>query len=126
MFFFVKQKTAYEMRISDWSSDVCSSDLSAPAVASAPFPNDEGRMAMSWAPSILAPWRLAYGLRKHPSTILLIVQVLGLLSYPLMENTGAGREVFGAMSLAVLSLVRGWVYRAHSHRVGWRLGTGKR
>src|SRR3546814_20385039 len=27
MFCFVKQKTAYEMRISDWSSDVCSSDL---------------------------------------------------------------------------------------------------
>src|SRR3546814_10380118 len=27
LFFFVKQKTAYEMRISDWSSDVCSSDL---------------------------------------------------------------------------------------------------
>src|SRR3546814_6339776 len=29
-FFFFKQKTAYEMRISDWSSDVCSSDLLAP------------------------------------------------------------------------------------------------
>src|SRR3546814_9604120 len=28
MYFFFKQKTAYEMRISDWSSDVCSSDLS--------------------------------------------------------------------------------------------------
>src|SRR3546814_1871966 len=28
VFFFFKQKTAYEMRISDWSSDVCSSDLS--------------------------------------------------------------------------------------------------
>src|SRR3546814_2449253 len=28
-FFFFKQKTAYEMRISDWSSDVCSSDLEA-------------------------------------------------------------------------------------------------
>src|SRR3546814_18137512 len=27
MFFFFKQRTAYEMRISDWSSDVCSSDL---------------------------------------------------------------------------------------------------
>src|SRR3546814_3863768 len=27
IFFFFKQKTAYEMRISDWSSDVCSSDL---------------------------------------------------------------------------------------------------
>src|SRR3546814_12686853 len=29
-FFFFKQKTAYEMRISDWSSDVCSSDLGFP------------------------------------------------------------------------------------------------
>src|SRR3546814_2159303 len=29
LFFFFKQKTAYEMRISDWSSDVCSSDLCA-------------------------------------------------------------------------------------------------
>src|SRR3546814_2712609 len=29
-FFFFKQKTAYEMRISDWSSDVCSSDLAEP------------------------------------------------------------------------------------------------
>src|SRR3546814_2951533 len=31
--FFFKQKTAYEMRISDWSSDVCSSDLAGPAAA---------------------------------------------------------------------------------------------
>src|SRR3546814_10093597 len=29
VFYFFKQKTAYEMRISDWSSDVCSSDLHA-------------------------------------------------------------------------------------------------
>src|SRR3546814_5876944 len=34
IFFFFKQKTAYEMRISDWSSDVCSSDL---------FPEGAGR-----------------------------------------------------------------------------------
>src|SRR3546814_1396031 len=33
MFFFFKQKTAYEMRISDWSSDVCSSDLVSPVDA---------------------------------------------------------------------------------------------
>src|SRR3546814_2864540 len=33
LFFFCKQKTAYEMRISDWSSDVCSSDLQARAEA---------------------------------------------------------------------------------------------
>src|SRR3546814_13960578 len=50
-FFFFKQKTAYEMRISDWSSDVCSSDLKvlwcrtrpdlfAPALAQAGLPPD--------------------------------------------------------------------------------------
>src|SRR3546814_4645614 len=33
VFFFFKQKTAYEMRISDWSSDVCSSDLAARGLA---------------------------------------------------------------------------------------------
>src|SRR3546814_10532171 len=41
MFVFFKQKTAYEMRISDWSSDVCSSDLTAcqtPAPAPEPAP----------------------------------------------------------------------------------------
>src|SRR3546814_7533521 len=33
VFFFFKQKTAYEMRISDWSADVCSSDLSGSRIA---------------------------------------------------------------------------------------------
>src|SRR3546814_16411968 len=35
LFFFFKQKTAYEMRISDWSSDVCSSDLATDVVLGA-------------------------------------------------------------------------------------------
>src|SRR3546814_6903879 len=43
VFFFFKQKTAYEMRISDWSSDVCSSDLARrsrrPAVGARPPPS---------------------------------------------------------------------------------------
>src|SRR3546814_4681614 len=38
-FFFFKQKTAYEMRISDWSSDVCSSDL---ILTSSQWSKDEG------------------------------------------------------------------------------------
>src|SRR3546814_6545161 len=45
-FFFFKQKTAYEMRISDWSSDVCSSDL---AVLVAPTPTTaagDGRLVL--------------------------------------------------------------------------------
>src|SRR3546814_16722484 len=37
MFFFFKQKTAYEMRISDWSSDVCSSDLTLNTRSTAEF-----------------------------------------------------------------------------------------
>src|SRR3546814_16259113 len=39
VFFFLKQKTAYEMRISDWSSDVCSSDLSTYARCDNSTPN---------------------------------------------------------------------------------------
>src|SRR3546814_7463990 len=35
-FFIFKQKTAYEMRISDWSSDVCSSDLALPQLRGEP------------------------------------------------------------------------------------------
>src|SRR3546814_3158276 len=43
-FFFFKQKTAYEMRISDWSSDVCSSDLHVRHQDSARhLPHQEGR-----------------------------------------------------------------------------------
>src|SRR3546814_4756052 len=42
--FFFKQKTAYEMRISDWSSDVCSSDLDHPANAAC---NGRGTVTMS-------------------------------------------------------------------------------
>src|SRR3546814_6162788 len=40
-FFFFKQKTAYEMRISDWSSDVCSSDLHAPPAGDLQHPLDK-------------------------------------------------------------------------------------
>src|SRR3546814_2788287 len=44
-FFFFKQKTAYEMRISDWSSDVCSSDLGAGAGGGKRRPADPRRSA---------------------------------------------------------------------------------
>src|SRR3546814_5696466 len=40
--FFCKQKTAYEMRISDWSSDVCSSDLELLESFDLEFGEDEG------------------------------------------------------------------------------------
>src|SRR3546814_14737990 len=51
--FFFKQKTAYEMRISDWSSDVCSSDLERPVVA----------------PRVEAVAALAVGQQHQPSVL---------------------------------------------------------
>src|SRR3546814_7869791 len=53
--FFFKQKTAYEMRISDWSSDVCSSDLrihrharSTPSMRAPMVPTGIGPAICSW------------------------------------------------------------------------------
>src|SRR3546814_2890889 len=48
LIFFFKQKTAYEMRISDWSSDVCSSDL---VVGSIPI-------ASTIARPVVHPWKI--------------------------------------------------------------------
>src|SRR3546814_1767353 len=47
LFFFFKQKTAYEMRISDWSSDVCSSDLAQAAVS----PEQAARLGKDLTPT---------------------------------------------------------------------------
>src|SRR3546814_16752733 len=60
VFFFFKQKTAYEMRISDWSSDVCSSDLDEKQmpdlsrILSAKQP-----LTLSGTPAGCLPWLLA-------------------------------------------------------------------
>src|SRR3546814_7794957 len=48
LIFFFKQKTAYEMRISDWSSDVCSSDLQAGRVE-----EDEGQWRIDAPPDVI-------------------------------------------------------------------------
>src|SRR3546814_3687423 len=55
LFFFFKQKTAYEMRISDWSSDVCSSDLgdAAPAIRLSATERTGPRAARAWPPRTL-------------------------------------------------------------------------
>src|SRR3546814_3125361 len=52
-FFFFKQKTAYEMRISDWSSDVCSSDLDARAALIASADGD-GRFLLNQVETLFA------------------------------------------------------------------------
>src|SRR3546814_3095456 len=66
-FFFFKQKTAYEMRISDWSSDVCSSDLPAQAVLT-------GDVDVAFA----APTAAAFNLSQQgaPIRVILATQIL--------------------------------------------------
>src|SRR3546814_13779070 len=59
MFFCFKQKTAYEMRISDWSSDVCSSDLTGTALP------DRADKANWPVPKVLFADRFATEMRAH-------------------------------------------------------------
>ena len=49
--------------------------------------------------------------RRHPSAILLIVQLVGLLLYPLLETTRAGRGALSAFGIAVLVVTTGMVRR---------------
>src|SRR3546814_10292936 len=58
VFLFFKQKTAYEMRISDWSSDVCSSDLGTMSLSRSPM-RGMGLGATSARPWSSADWKLS-------------------------------------------------------------------
>src|SRR3546814_4949425 len=70
-FFFFKQKTAYEMRISDWSSDVCSSDLQTGGVSGDTVGVDPGKRcaAAIWRDVALSPGRpLRNGREECPTS----------------------------------------------------------
>src|SRR3546814_3027682 len=104
-FFFFKQRTSYEMRISDWSSDVCSSDLALlDSEISCRLPN------LSPRPSERQRARAgAHGsdtLRPRPHLAPLHV-VLGTLDRAPIENSRAGpgaRPVYGSrLALALLA-----------------------
>src|SRR3546814_5430710 len=70
-FFFFKQKTAYEMRISDWSSDVCSSDLKASMTSETwrCHPCQERVSFWSRPSSFLAVSKLSSIAQRWPSTL---------------------------------------------------------
>src|SRR3546814_14377523 len=67
-FFFFKQKTAYEMRISDWSSDVCSSDLL--AIARLPQAISKPMSILSCIASINRQYSRARSTSAAASTVL--------------------------------------------------------
>src|SRR3546814_3124735 len=92
-FFFFKQKTAYEMRISDWSSDVCSSDLRSLLIGG----NGLWRRAIS----------LDRSLEQHGSVVLVIEGGIGAVAWPVtvLDGLGGGlpmgaRRLFGEIGRA--------------------------
>src|SRR3546814_6953220 len=73
LFFFFKQKTAYELRSSDWSSDVCSSDLRRSGGGRAVRADDAGDAEGAGAgdlsdPGRLRPGELGAALRRRDRT----------------------------------------------------------
>src|SRR3546814_6271107 len=68
LFFFFKQKTAYEMRISDWSSDVCSSDLIAITAKTTPrtIPSAMAQTVMMMV--LTRPAMIAGAVKNWPTT----------------------------------------------------------
>src|SRR3546814_17937904 len=103
-FFFFKQKTAYEMRISDWSSDVCSSDL-------IEVPRDR---AGSFDPQLIAKYQ-----RRFPGFDDKIISMYAR-GMSTREITGHLRELYGidaspdlisTLTDAVLEEVAAWQQR---------------
>src|SRR3546814_7298106 len=92
-FFFFKQKTAYEMRISDWSSDVCSSDLRAPRTAPPRHCRSPLRQCRPPIPAA-CPLRSS---SDHPSMMVLfqICHIDNFYVIPMMR-TGADADCSGA------------------------------
>src|SRR3546814_7087604 len=86
MFFVFKQKTAYEMRISDWSSDVCSSDLKI-------FPDAEAALAgvLFDGMTIMSG---GFGLSGNPEHLIAGLLASGVKDLTIISNN-CGADGFG-------------------------------
>src|SRR3546814_1279402 len=84
--FFFKQKTAYEMRISDWISDVCSSDLQVPSLRFASGVPQGRRRAFGWH-------------KSHPQAPPCVLRAGNRLLHPLIarRNFAVGTALCGNM-----------------------------
>src|SRR3546814_7304677 len=97
-FFFFKQKTAYEMRISDWSSDVCSSDLYAAVAALVAF---QVCFALSWGGIVWIVLGEMFPLRWRGTAMGIAVFATEITSvvvgavFPILLQQGAAAMFFG-------------------------------
>lgn len=70
----------------------------------------------------MRPLRLFIQTRRHPSAILLLVQLIGMLAYPFIEGTPAGQNAFNAFGIVVLAFTIRMVRRTPGEvRVSWAL-----
>src|SRR3546814_12378166 len=123
-FFFFKQKTAYEMRISDWSSDVCSSDLSAwRGRARRVFVNEY--IYQSFVPGVSG--RLIYEITSSKILSFIGRQVSRVLPSLRANTFGIGvrfrshkewRQLFAEAGFHVLDMRTGRNERSEERRVG--------
>src|SRR3546814_479646 len=99
-FFFFKQKTAYEMRISDWGSDVCSSDLALKAIGRLSGSEAHGRVQTSRALRELPLVEAAY--RRGDIPVAHIRAIARLASNPRVAEHLPGADPIFAEQAAVL------------------------
>src|SRR3546814_9030315 len=106
-FFFFKQKTAYEMRISDWSSDVCSSDLFGVAMLNGivliGFLNELRDKGRSVRDAVIQ----GTALRLRPVLMTASVAILGLV--PMLLSSGVGAETQRPLATVVVEIGRAHV-----------------
>src|SRR3546814_14963223 len=114
IFFFFKQKTAYEMRISDWSSDVCSSDLQYRLVP-APAPDQRHDAPLHQLRRFVADRPCHHhgnGARPHPPPCRarrddMSTARIGSGAPIVLATGGTGGPVFPAQALAAALTARG-------------------
>src|SRR3546814_10265686 len=95
-FFFFKQKTAYEMRISDWSSDVCSSDLGAPEKRAGVMIDASSGPATSIEPEGVA----GAGVRRLGRSLVAIVAAVAMVVGPIPVVQAQTSQPSGEISAA--------------------------
>src|SRR3546814_14075288 len=86
-FVFFKQKTAYEMRISDWSSDVCSSDLNSPSASPAVLTRSQAEAEAT------AAHRSRYLAKLTPKIVWFVLAILAIcINLCRSEERRVGKE----------------------------------
>src|SRR3546814_4443686 len=88
LFFFFKQKTAYEMRISDWSSDVCSSDLAVAALLVLLLDRGPGDLVRHFLARLVAAPLVLVGVFVPGAVVRLLVDLLRVLGQVVAHGIG--------------------------------------